>query len=144
MMNVTRIPTQMHLHSARTMFGWILGMTAILAPIALATPFGLPAPRGGLVTVTGRVSLNGQPVNTLVICFDSGDDHTAEGWLKADGSFHLHTRGRGDGTVPGTYRVHLFPNPNGPSIPRKYLDPATSGLHVEVGKDWSDFSFDLH
>src|SRR5437868_11820011 len=99
----------MHIHSTRTLFGWMVGIIALLAPIALVASSGLSAERTGLVPVTGRVDLDGHPVGDMLICFDSDGDHIAQDWLGADGSFRLYTHGRGDGAVPGKYHVHLFP-----------------------------------
>jgi hypothetical protein len=91
--------------------------------------------------VTGRVNLDGHPLGHVIICFDS-DDHRAQGWLGADGTFRL-VSGWGDGVPPGKYRVHLFSSPDGGSLPAKYQDAGTSGLDVEVAPDWNDYSFDL-
>ena len=132
----------MHIHSARSWFGWMLGLGAIMTPLALAEPLVLPIAPAGLVPVTGRVNLHGHPLGDMMICFDS-DNHTAQGWLGVDGSFHLHSHGRGAGVAPGRYRVHLFSMPGGPLLPAKYQDPGTSGLDVEVAPDWNDYSFDL-
>ncbi len=132
----------MHIHSARLWFGWVLGLGAVLTPLALADPLGPAMGPAGLAPVTGRVNLEGHPLGHVMICFDSGD-HAAQGWLGADGSFSLHSHGRGEGVAPGKYRVHIFPNPGGWSLPAKYRDPGTSGLDVEVAPDWNDYSFDL-
>jgi hypothetical protein len=91
--------------------------------------------------VTGRVNLDGHPLGRVIICFDS-DDHRAQGWLGADGTFRLASCW-GDGVPPGTYRVHIIPNPGDLSLPAKYQDAGTSGLDVEVASDWNDYSFDL-
>jgi hypothetical protein len=135
---------KMHIHSARKMFGWILGVSAVLTPLVLAVPFGLTTSRAALASVSGRVSLDGHPAGDMQICFDSGGDHIAQDWVRADGSFHLYSRGRGNGAIPGRYRVHLLPKVAAPSIPSKYRDSGTSGLDVEVAPDWNDFAFDLH
>jgi hypothetical protein len=137
----TPISMNMHIHSARTLFGWMLGISAVLT-LALSLALGLSTPRAGLASVTGRVNLDGQPVGGVLICFDS-DDHAAHDSVGADGSFQLATFGRGKGVVPGKYRVHLFAAPGGPQLPSKYQVTSTSGLDVEVAPDWNDFSFDL-
>jgi hypothetical protein len=134
----------MHIHSARRIFGWVLGVTTILTPVALAVPMALSPSRAPIAPVTGQVNLDGHPVGNLLICFDSGDEHFAEGWVETDGSFHLHSRGRGRGIIPGTYHVHLLGAPGAVPFPSKYRSAGTSGLKVEVTPDWNDFSFNLH
>jgi hypothetical protein len=133
----------MHIHSARKYFGWMLGVSAVLTPLALAAPIGLSTGPAGLAPVTGQVQLNGQPISDVLICFDAEGDHSACASADVDGSFRIYTRGRGRGLAPGTYRVHLFSAPGGPSVPSKYQDAGTSGLVVDVDQDWNDFSFDL-
>jgi hypothetical protein len=121
----------------------MLGLSAVLTPLALAAPIGLSTRPGGLAPVTGQVNLNGHPLSDVLICFDGEGDHSACASAGADGSFRLFTRGHGRGLAPGTYRVHLFSAPGGPSLPSKYQDVGTSGLVVDVDPDWNDFSFDL-
>jgi hypothetical protein len=121
----------------------MLGITVVLTPIALVAPIGLSTARAGLVPVTGQVNLDGHPVGDVMICFDSGGEHSAHDWARTDGSFRLFSFGLGKGVAPGKYGVHLFSKPGGPSLPAKYQDTGTSGLDVEVGPDWNDFSFDL-
>jgi hypothetical protein len=121
----------------------MLGVSAVLTSLALAAPIGVSTLAAGLAPVTGQVNLNGQPIGDVMICFDAEGDHTSCASADADGSFRLFTRGRGRGLAPGTYRVHLFSGPGGPSVPSKYQDAGTSGLVVDVDTDWNDFSFDL-
>src|SRR5262249_6839354 len=135
---------RLHIHSARTLFGWMLGISALLTPIALAAPLGLSTLPAGLVPVTGQVHLNGHPVGDVMVCFDADGEHAAHDWAQTDGSFRLWSFGRGRGVAPGKYRVHLFSKPGGPLLPSRYQEAVTSGLDVEVGQDWNDFSFELH
>jgi len=130
-----------HLHSQRTWFGRMLALGAVLVPLALAEPLGIGMAPAQVAPVTGRVNLDGHPLGDVIICFDS-DDHRAQGWLGADGTFRLAS-GWGDGVPPGTYRVHMVPDPGDLSLPAKYRDAGTSGLDVEVAPDWNDYSFDL-
>jgi hypothetical protein len=118
-------------------------MAALLSLLAFTSRLGFSASQAGLASVSGRVNLDHHPVGRVMICFDSGGAHHAEAISRSDGSFQLHSFGRGDGAAPGKYRVHLASIPYGPSIPAKYQDPATSELDVEVGLDWNDFSFNL-
>jgi hypothetical protein len=133
----------MHIHTLRTVAGWILGLGAVLTSIALAAPIGASTPRAGLVPVTGQVTLNGQPAGDVMMCFDAADRHSAYACSRADGSFELFSPGWGMGAVPNRYRVHLFSLPSGPALPARYQDVRTSGLVVEVGPDWDELSFDL-
>jgi hypothetical protein len=133
----------LHIHSARSLFGWALVMAVVLPTIALSSAFAFSAPRAGLASVTGRVNRDGHPLGDVLICFDSAGSHSAPAWVRPDGSFRLYTFGRGVGAAQGKYRVHFATKPNGPSLPSQYRDPGTSGLDVEVGPGWNHFSFNL-
>ncbi len=70
--------------------------------------------RPNLVPVTGKVTMNGQPLTAgAIICFpDSAnsfqEDHPAS-VLQLDGSFVIKTYPFGDGVPPGKYKVTLAP-----------------------------------
>jgi hypothetical protein len=131
-----------HLHSARTVFGFALGIGTLLPLVGLA--IGFPAtPASQLVPVTGSVSYHGQPVAGMFICFDSDGDHAACGPIGPDGSFELRNVRWGRGVAPGRYRVHFFAGSEPGSLPSRYKEPATSGLEIVVGPDWNQFTLDL-
>ena len=71
----------------------------------------------------------------------------ATGAIKPDGSFELTTVKRGDGVIPGRYKVAVtvigkYGDPTSSLIPPKYNNPETSGLGViEIDKARSDLEF---
>ena len=131
-----------HLHHARTIMGWILGI-AVFSPFAL---YFEPADTKEPVSeVSGRVTYSGRPVQDMIICLDSeGGGHCAFGLVKHDGSFNLlNMRGLGSAN-PGRYYAHLFKFKDGTPIPTKYDDPKKSGLAIEIAPDWCELDIDLH
>jgi hypothetical protein len=132
----------MHLHAARTLLGWGLGILA-LSPLALSVVSWNS--RTEHSSVTGQVKYSGRPVEDMIICFDSGGTHSACGALGSDGSFQLCTVVRGDERVlPGKYHAHLFHvRGQSPSIPSRYADPLSSGLEVEIASNWNHLNIEL-
>jgi hypothetical protein len=98
------------------------------------------------VEVTGRVTLNGQPLTSGMVAFMSPQGPVAKGCIGSDGSFRMepYTKGRGTGVVVGQYRVVISaPDPKAlasankadfvPSlIPERYTMPTTSRLTCDV------------
>lgn len=131
-----------HLHRTRQWAAWILTAFA-LSPFALcfASSESTPVP---LSPVTGRMTLAGQPAGEVFICLDSGSEHVAFATLEADGAFRLsNMRWAEGGAPPGRYHAHLFTPAGGKEIPKKYQDPRTSGIVIDVAADWNDFRIDL-
>lgn len=112
--------------------------------------FGSSAPK--TIPVQGKVSYKGQPVSQGTVTFhrvEAANDvlsRPAVGELKSDGTYALSTFTAGDGVMPGKYQVVVVsitsaPSPEEPNvrevwgIPRKYGDPAQSGLTAEVAAD---------
>jgi len=105
--------------------------------------------------VSGRLTLDGQPLASATILFDPQSDlplkerHAARAQALADGSYQLSTFRAGDGAVAGTYAVAVLPamplvsdTPPDPATARSFglvarfpehcLAPATSGIKVVV------------
>jgi len=102
--------------------------------------------------VTGKVTLDGQPLShgTVIFAPERGRGATADN--QSDGSFTLSTYRRGDGAIVGMHKISVFcteevveTQPNDPGnldagmfkmdrslIPTKYNSPGTSGLTFEV------------
>ncbi len=129
-----------HLHHTRRWTAWVLGALA-LSPFALA--FGsFESPH--LSPVTGRVTLDGRPVQDMTLCLDMDGHHAAFGQLGANGRFDLSNMTWADrGALPGRYHAHLYTHSNGPTLPGKFSSPDTSGVEVEVAPDWNDFDIEL-
>lgn len=131
-----------HLHRARTIMGWLIGIAAF-SPFVLCLDFANP--NNTLSDVTGRVTYSGQPLNEMMICLDVGGVHSAFSRLNSDGSFRLLSMAEGRaGASRGRYHAHLYSQSNGPTLPAKFGDPTTSGVEIDIDTDWSDLSIDLH
>ena len=126
-----------HLHLTRRLMAWGLGVLSIV-PAVLFSAASSPTP--SLSEVSGRVTYSGRPLYDSTLCLDTKDGvHTAFAPLNSDGSFNLIHMNLGyPGVLPGRYYAHFYTHNQGPEIPVKYLDPAASGIEVEVAKDWND------
>lgn len=131
-----------HLHRSRRWFAWILTILAV-SPFALC--FGSSKSNDVyLAPVTGHVTLQGRPAAHLILCLDQGAQHCSLAWIDDDGTFHLNPyRWDEGGMRPGHYKVHLFDRSEAPSIPKKYENADTSGVSIDVARDWNDFQIDL-
>ena len=125
--------------------------------------FGLSVVLGGLILtgcapgfpetarVSGKVTLNKQPLTVGEIQFIAEDGHIATGQIEPDGSYRLRTFLPDDGAVPGAHRVIIRPTESFRSsgavalisIPGRYADPATSGLTARVNPGINRFDFNL-
>ncbi len=131
-----------HLHRARQWMSCMLGAAA-LSPFALC--LGSPILQEPPSEVTGRVTFAGRPVSDMTLCLDAHGQHSAYALLGDDGTFRLTsvtwTEG---GARPDHYRAHLYTHKDGPPMPTRYADPATSGIEIEIASGWNDFRIDLH
>jgi hypothetical protein len=133
----------LHLHHARTVMGWVLGIAAF-SPFVLCLEFSDPNNKT-LSDVTGRVTYSGRPLSEMTICLDEGGIHSAFSALRSDGSFRLRSMKEGcAGAYRGRYHAHLYSHPYGPSLPAKYGDPSTSGVEIDIDTDWSNLNIDLN
>jgi hypothetical protein len=124
---------------------------------------GKPLP--DLVSVTGTVTLDGQPLPHGTVGFAPADQavgQPASGKIK-DGKFTMVTSASSPGVVIGDYKVTIVsvdeepvelppdfvPNPNEPPpepsslIPKKYNDVENSGLEVSVSPGMGPIQFEL-
>jgi hypothetical protein len=96
-----------------------------------------------LVPATGRVTLNGKPLDTGAIMVQPTAGPAAQAKINPDGTFQLSTFKPGDGAIVGAAAVRVFCRKNitppggeqawGPSlIPDRYNRFDTSGLTVEI------------
>lgn len=87
-------------------------------------------------TVTGKVTLGGQPLSSVIVEFFSSELGAGSmGVTQEDGTYKT------DGTLPiGKYAVTVNPQPPEPGqpenksnqVPKKYISAKTSGLEFEV------------
>lgn len=98
------------------------------------------------VKVHGAVTCDGQPLTKGSIAFQATSDTTlrpATGELNEDGTYELSSFQRGDGAMPGEYKVVIvslksgptLENPNQPevsAIPEKYTRAETTDLTASI------------
>jgi hypothetical protein len=100
--------------------------------------------------VSGQVQFQGKAVPAGTVKFVGADSKEVMAAVKNDGSYRV------SGLLAGTYRVGFTPqaqNPFAPqgagavekplAIPRRYRDPATSGLECVVTGGQQEFPIDL-
>lgn len=90
--------------------------------------------RPARVPVSGKVLIDGQPLNYGAVRFTPADGRPATGELGPDGSFTLTTFESGDGAAPGTHAVTVHPAEQLSSdrmrwhAPKKYQSVKTSEI----------------
>ena len=124
-----------------------------------------PAGRPATAPVTGVVRFDGEAVAGATVSFQAdGGGRSATGITDAQGRYQLSTFARGDGAVPGSYKVivmkYSMPDdtsggqgeyvpPQGPApppkhlLPEKYAAAKTSGLDATVADGPNTLDFDL-
>jgi hypothetical protein len=101
------------------------------------------------VPVSGRVTIDGQPLEYGFVQVMPKGNRPASGPLDSQGRFSLTTFDEKDGCVLGKHPVAVIPNKslNATTMkwfaPKKYNDPATSGLQLEVTGPRDDVEFKL-
>jgi hypothetical protein len=141
----------------------VLGFSAIVAPLTLAGCGGTDLDLG---QVSGKVTMNGQPVSAATVSFipDSAQNTRgpmSSGILNEQGEFTLSTIDGVEGAVIGYHKVTVtcpFDESAGSSaagdavapvsttpcdVPDKYEGYATTDLTAEVEKGTNEFTFDL-
>lgn len=129
-------------------------LRSFACPVLVVALAALAGCGGAESTVTGTVTLDGQPVGPGVIVFASagGASNPSDGAIQVDGSYFLRT-GREEGLKPGNYNVGVTvldqpavkPGERSMEVakyitPQKYAEPSTSGLQftVEAGSNTID------
>jgi hypothetical protein len=108
------------------------------------------------VSVTGTVTLNGQPAKDAEVIFTPSKGRVASGATDASGRFSLSTNKPGDGAVPGDHKVTIVeyyppgkPPPmtsGGPAsrFPLQYMEASQTPLSAKVERGGkNDFTFDV-
>jgi hypothetical protein len=110
----------------------------------VTTGCGRPAYQLETAPVSGRVTLDGQPVTSGYVFVVPSKGRMAKGSIQPDGTFALTTYETGDGAQVGSHSVIVTPVPrdegfSGPRernpIPAKYARAQTSGLTLDVKPD---------
>lgn len=101
------------------------------------------------VKVSGRVLLDGEPLETGTIQVLPQNARASYGVLGPDGRFVLSCFGDADGCVPGKHRVVVVADEEVDTsthrwlAPPKYAKPDTSGLEVEISKPTNSLEIQL-
>lgn len=126
--------------------GWrALGLLLVAASVIAV---GCRARKGNVAGVTGRVTLDGQPVRGASVGFQPRNGRPAYGGTDADGRYTLFYDFRSAGAVVGTCDVTITTGHEDEHgrmqperIPKKYFKPGA--LVVEVKPRANVFDFDL-
>jgi hypothetical protein len=130
----------------------LAGALVALAVVLVASRFRWSSLPAGRVEVSGTVFLDGSPLlgseGTVVMGTEGeGKGRPVAGRIDGSGRYRVDTVHAGDGVAPGLYRVAVSayrrttsprlpdgatPVPEPAAVPKKYEDPAKSGLTVEV------------
>jgi hypothetical protein len=151
-------------------FAWRCARSGTVAGLGLATLLGCGEDDGigTRYPVSGTVMYNGEPLKSGTVNFtpDGAEGRPAAGDIASDGSYRVTTLTRGDGMLPGKYKVAIqanytdmtkvVDNPGGlyrsdlkrkaPQIkvaPEKYASPATSDLTAEIKPESNTLNFEL-
>jgi hypothetical protein len=133
--------------------------------VALVGCNARPAGRPLTAPVTGVVRFDGEPVAGATVSFQAeAGGRSASGITDSLGRYQLSTFARGDGAVPGSYKVIVlkyatapessggqgaYVTPQGPEAPPKHLLPEkysavkTSGLEATVSSGPNTIDFNL-
>ncbi len=86
---------------------------------------GCGKPGLGTVPVSGKITVDGSPMEGVMVVFDSGQSgRAASGITDAQGMYTLTTEVSGDGALPGSYKVAVSKHENVGDFERpKNVDP---------------------
>lgn len=107
--------------------------------------------------VSGRITLEGQPLPWGVVIFTPTDRRPATGLIQPDGTYQLSTDKDGDGASIGEHGVSVIYTDQKPGaetnreapppkwlVPRRYGEPSLSGLQFTVQANTDNVAnFDL-
>jgi hypothetical protein len=101
---------------------------------------GRPSYQLETAPVTGKVTLDGQPLSSGYVTFVVARGRASSGEIRPDGTFEMSTYEPGDGAQVGTHPVVITPVPpdeyhSGPKpvpVPERYTRSGTSGFTFEV------------
>jgi len=117
----------------------VVRSTLLIATMALVVvAAGCGDGRPTRVPVSGQVLIDGKPLDYGFVRLMVEGARPATAQIGPDGRFTLKTFDNGDGAVPGTHPVMvLAAEPLGSTkqrwhAPKKYADPATSGLTATI------------
>lgn len=124
-------------------------MSIALALAGCALLAGCSDGRPTRVPISGRVLIDGQPLESGMIRFYPAENRAATGNIEPDGSFTLTTYELGDGCVLGQHPVIIMGTKvlNSRTVrwfaPKKYAGLETSGLVFDVTGPTDSAEFNL-
>lgn len=134
-------------------------MRSFACAIVVLTLLVAGCSKSDMVAVTGTVTLNGQPADSVEVMFNpQGSGRMATSHTDASGRFSLSTAAPGDGALPGDYAVTLteyYPPGKPPAMPKgggllpsrfppQYQNPTQSPLKAKVERGGkNEFAFDV-
>jgi hypothetical protein len=98
--------------------------------------------------VSGKVTLDGQPLTSGYVVIPTAKGRMASGRLQPDGTFVMTTYDEGDGAQVGTHPVIVNPIPldeyappgqKRVPIPEQYTRAGTSGITIDVKPDEDNY-----
>lgn len=119
--------------------GWYFRLCLVAVPLLIAC--GCSSGPPGLVPAAGKVEFGGKPVADASLAFipdtaKNPQGRSASAQTDAQGAFKLQTAPRGEGALPGTYRVtvNLYPGQKIPFSPDyTRLDKTTLIVEIPQG-----------
>jgi hypothetical protein len=121
----------------------------LLLGLGVVAALGCGDGRPSRVPISGQVTIDGKPLAFGSVLFRPKNGRAAGGSLDANGRYVLSCFAKGDGAIVGEYSVGISGNEQlGETsqrwhAPKKYSDPATSGLTATVDEPRDDLNFDL-
>jgi len=123
--------------------------SSLLLAVLLCCLLGCGDGRPSRVPISGQVTVDGQPLKFGTIAFQPASGRASSGRLDANGRYVLSTYDRGDGAIVGEYVVAISGNEQMSETsrrwhaPKKYSNPAESGLTATVEGPREDLNFEL-
>lgn len=116
------------------------------AILAMACCVGCGTTGPAIAPVNGKVLIDGKPLTQGRVVAVPAAGRGANGIIQPDGSFTLSTYEPGDGALVGTHKISVVAyagaGAGGPEsslgnliVPRRYINPETSGLTIDVTAD---------
>ncbi|MCG8449443.1 MAG: hypothetical protein MI725_07680 [Pirellulales bacterium] len=132
----------------------------LVSSLAFLASCGTPSHEQEVARISGRITVEGQPLKHGRITFSPATGRAATGVIQEDGSYQLSTYGKHDGAILGMHRIAITAHTNRDEvnaslesdrpvklkslIPKRYAAGGTSGLTFEVKSGGSDnVDFDL-
>lgn len=93
----------------------------LTALLGIAVTIGCGSSRSSTYPVTGTVTYNGEPVEGASVALSATEPETrgAVGITDADGRYELTTFEKGDGAMPGEFKVRVFKYDREPEEPEE-------------------------